>query len=368
MKVIIFISGSIKQGLDSPTPGEGRWAANLAKMLSMNGHEVDCICNTPWDPPSWGHAKRYPGVTLSPRIQKDKEYDLALYIPWDHQNNNGHMFPWESCKTLPVKARWYVHNTFSWGDSIATEHDCYNNNHVLAYPYIQEDHQFPVDKEKNPFPTYPLPIPIYHELAPINIEQRKDILWSTKDVFHPDWQGGVTHHVPRIGLATLNAIKKLSRKYSFHVHFLSTQYFYPANSYIASDLDIKNLVDSIPNSHMYNLIPQDQLFNIMKSSRITTIVSGLLGSFGESIAMGSVPLCYHGHIYRDSADKHGLKLDTFYATENEIYDCIERLYCDDDFYSQVIEDYRYELRHYSYAAVYEYFKAMVNDLGIGDRL
>ena len=128
------------------------------------------------------------------------------------------------------------------------------------------------------------------------------------------------------------------------------------------------LVNSIPNAYVHNLIPQNQLFDIMRTSRITTIVSGLLGSFGESIAMGSVPLCYWGHIYRDSADKYGLKLDTFNATEEDIYSCIERLYCDDKLYSKVIEDYRYELRHYSYDAVYEYFKDMVNQLGIGDRL
>jgi hypothetical protein len=367
MKIIIFVSGSIKQGLDSPNPGESRWACNLAKMLSLNGHEVDCICNSPWDPPSWGSARVYPNVTLSAHIQKQKEYDLALYIPWDHQNNNGHLFPWESCKTLPVKAKWYVHNTFSWGDSIATDHDCYNNNHVLAYPYIQEDHQFPKDKQQNPFPTFPLPIPIYHELASINIENRKNILWSTKDVFHPDW-GDLNHHVPRIGFATLKAIKRLSEKYDFEVNFLSTRFFYSQRSWIARDLGVPALVNSISNAYVHDLVPQSQLFDIMRTSRITAIVSGLLGSFGDSIAMGSVPMCYSGHIYREPADKHGLKLDTFNATEEEIYSCMERLYCDDDFYSKVIEDYRYEMRHYSYSAAYEYFKAMVNQLGIGDRL
>jgi hypothetical protein len=371
MKVIIFVSGSIKNGLDSPTPGEGRWAQNLAKMLSMNGHEVDCICNAPHDPPSWGNAKVYPGVTLSATIQKDKEYDLALYIPWDHQNNNGHAFPWESCKTLPIKAKWMVHNTFSWGASIADDHDCYNCNHVLAYPYIQENAQFPTNKEENPFKTFFLPIPIYHELAPINIENRKNILWSTKDVFHPDWEKGTeypngnpNHHVPRIGMATLRAIKRLSDKHSFDIHFLSTRFFNPNASAIARELDVWEFVKTIPRGHFHELIPQHELFNIMRTTRITAVVSGLLGSFGESIAMGSVPLCYHGHIYRDPADKHGLKLDTFHATEDEIYDCIDRLYSDDDFYLQVIKDYREELRYYSYDAVYTYFEAMTKELGL----
>jgi hypothetical protein len=363
MKIVIFVSGSIKNGLDSPTPGEGRWAQNLAKMLSINGHEVDCICNTPWDSPSWGNARVYPNVTLSAHIQKQKEYDLALYVPWDHQHNNGHLFPWENCKTLPVKAKWYAHNTFSWGASIASEHDCYMHNHVLVYPYIQENHQFPVDLKENPFPTFFLPIPIYDNIAPLNIEERRNILWSTKDVFHPDW-GKLDHHVPRIGLATLNAIRKLASKKRFDVHFLSTRFFSPENSWIARELDVMGVVNSIPGSCVHELLPQHKLFDIMRSSRITAIVSGLLGSFGESIAMGSVPLCYSGHIYRDPAEKHNLKLDTFFATEEQIYDCLDRLYNDDDFYFQVISDYRHEMRYYAYKEAYSYFLEMTNRLGL----
>jgi len=236
MRVAVFIGGSIKNGLDSPTPGESRWAQNLAKMLSKNGHEVDCICNDMSDRPSWGSATPLPNVYLSPIINTSKEYDICLYTPWEHTFTKDRR--WESCRSLPLKARWYVHCTFSWGDSIRTDHDCYSHKHVLAYPYIQEDHQFSADKRINPYLTFPLPIPIFEELAPIHIGIRKNILWSTKDVFHPDWgksegfvDGNPDHHVPRIGIATLRSIKRLSEKYSFETHFLSTKYFSKFFSY-----------------------------------------------------------------------------------------------------------------------------------------
>lgn len=102
----------------------------------------------------------------------------------------------------------------------------------------------------------------------------------------------------------------------------------------------------------------------MLSSRITTIVSGLLGSFGESIAMGSVPLCYRGHLYGNAADKFNLKLDTFEATEDEIYSCLERLYGDDVFYEKVLDAYRNEIRYYSYQNAYRYFTKMTKQLGL----
>jgi hypothetical protein len=374
MKVIIFIGNTIKSGLDSPTPGESRWAQNLARMLGENGHEVDGIAGVPWDPPSWGDTTPVPGVTLSALPDYNKEYDLALYLPWEYQvydTNKLSYTAWRPCYKIPVKAKWYVHCTFSWGASIADDHDCYNRNHVLAYPYIQEDHQFPTDSAENPYKTFALPIPLYKELAPIELENRKNILWSTKDVFHPDWgkcpefpDGNPNHHCPRIGMATLGAIKRLAQKHSFDVHFLSTRFFNPDASPIARMLGTMEFAKTIPNSHFHGLLPQAELFGIMRQTRITAIVSGLLGSFGESIIKGAVPLCYSGHLQRASAEKHGIKLNVFEATEDEIYECMEKLYTDDDFYMDVITDYRHEMRHYSYDEAYKYFQLMIGQLGL----
>ncbi len=359
MKVAVFLSGDISNGLESPTAGEGRWGQNVARMLAENGHEVDCVARSDRGAPSWGNSVPPPNTRLCFGPDRQKEYDLAIYIPWEHQYNGSR---WESCLTNPLKSKFYVHCTFSWGASIKDDHTCYNNNHVLAYPYIQEDHQFPRTKDANPYPTFALPLPIYREYTPINLEARKNIIWSTKDVFHPDWPRG--HHVPRIGLATLNSIKKLAQKHNFQTRFLSTRFFDPNKSWVAKEMDIPSLVRSIPNASIHELVPRDTLMGWMSSSRITAVVSGLLGSFGESIASGSVPLCYSGHLQRDSADKHGIKLNVFDATEEEIYSCMERLYEDDEFYLKVIADYRHEMRYYSYAESYKYFQLMCKELGL----
>lgn len=362
MDICIFLSGSITNGLDSPTAGEGRWGQNLAKMLALKGHHVDCVAAARHtSPPIWGNATPLDNVTLNYKIP-NKMYDVALYIPWEHQYNNQNA-PFEPCLTLPLRSKWFVHCTFSWGQSIVDDHTCYNNNHVLAYPYMQENAQFPPTSEEQPYRIFPLPIPIYTELPEVNIERRKDVIWSTKDVFHPDW-GSVDHHVPRIGLATLKSIKRLSEQFEFDTHFLSTHYFNPANSWISEQLKVENLAHSIPNSYFYDLIPRERLMGIMSKVRITAIVSGLLGSFADSICQGAVPMCYSGHLYRESADKHGLKLPVFDATEEEIYDCMYRLYTDDDFYTEVIKDYRNELRYHSFDGAYKYFMDMVNELGI----
>lgn len=364
MKIAVFVSGSLKSGLDSATPGEGRWGQNLARMLAEKGHEVDVISGHYWDQPRWGDTGTVPGVTLSYFPNGNKEYDLALYIPWEHQYP-GPGKGWHKCTTIPLKAKWFVHCTFSWAASIRDDHTCYNNNHVLAYPYIQENHQFPTNKVENPYPTFALPLPIYRNFAPINLEKRKNLMWSTKDVFHDDWPEG--HHCPRIGLATLNAIKKLRQKHEFDTHFLSTRYFNKNQSKHARSLMIPELVNSIPGAYIHELLPRSTLLDLMGQSRITTIVSGLLGSFGESIASGSAPLCYTGHIYRDAADKHGIKLGVFDATEEEIYSVIERLYEDDTLYTNYINDCRYELRHYSYEESYKFFQHMCKELGLNEK-
>ncbi len=372
MKVIVFIGNTLKNGLNSPTPGESRWAQNLARMLGEHGHEVDAIAGVVWDPPCWGASTPVPGVTLSALPDYDKEYDLAIYMPWEYQvYENNQYTPWRQCHEIPLKAKYYVHNTFSWGISIRDDHICHQKNHILAYPYMQENHQFPTDPAENPYPTFALPLPLYKEILPVDLENRKNILWSTKDVFHPDWgkceehpEGNIDHHCPRIGMATLGAIKRLAEKHEFDTHFLSTRFFSPKNSAIAKKLKVMEFAESIPNAYFHDLLPQDELKSVMKETRVTAIVSGLLGSFGESIINGAVPLCYAGHLQRDAAEKHGIKLPVFDATEDQIYECMEKLYTDDDFYMQVIEDYRHEMRHYSYDEAYRYFELMVKELGL----
>src|SRR3990167_2278216 len=360
MRIAVFVSGCLKQGLDTALPGESRFGQQLSRMLGEAGHEVDAISGTHYDRPSWGNATVVPNVNHVYTFRRDVEYDLALYSPWEHQFNDPKV--WEPCTTNLIDARHHLHITFGWGDSIGSTHTCYNNNHHLAFPYVQDAKDFPTDKLKNPYKTFPLPMPIYKELAPINLPLRKNILWSTKDVFNPEWPEG--HHVLRIGAATLRAISKLRKKHDFITTFLSTRFFDPMLSRWAKHYDVMGLVKSIPDGRCHALLPRDVLMNIMSTSRITTIVSGLLGSFGESIASGSVPLCYMGHLYRDAADKHGIKLHTFDATEEEIYNCIERLYEDNDFYLSVLADYREELRYYSFAKSYEYFEAMCRELGL----
>lgn len=362
MRICVFMSGGLSNGLDSPTAGEGRWGQNLAKMLALNGHLVDCIAGSPFDPMTWGSSAPIDNVTLYRHINPNILYDLALYFPWEYERvaGSGH---WEPCTVSPLKSKWYVHCQFGWASSVANDHICYKNNHVLAYPSIQDSAQFPPsESEENPFKTFALPIPIYDRVADLNLENRTDLMWSCKGVFDPGW-GSTGHHCPKIGLRTLKAIKRLSENYDFTVHFLSSDTFYPENSWISRDLGVMDIVNSIPNKVlMHRLLPRDVLMGIMRKTRVTTIVSGLLGSYADSICMGAVPLCYDGHQYRAAAEKHALKLNTYEATEFEIYNCIERLYIDDVFYKKVIEDYQYELRYYSFDESYKYFLKMVDAL------
>ena len=53
------------------------------------------------------------------------------------------------------------------------------------------------------------------------------------------------------------------------------------------------------------------------------------------------------------------------ATEDELHDCIYRLYTDNNFYREVISAYQYEMRYHKYDTVYNnYFIPMIKELGL----
>jgi hypothetical protein len=356
MKILIFVSGThMPEGLDSPSAGEGRWAMGLAKLLAQEGHQLHCVGGTKWNHPSWGSTQPLPNVTLSHTWPQDQEFDLVLYTPWENLDV-GSRGNYGSCRTLPIKAKWYVHCQFGWGDSIATDHDCYDHNHFLAYPYIQDEKQW--FTTKNPYKTFPLPIPVYSELAPLALNERKTIIWSAKGVFHQDWP--LDHHVPRMGGDASRALLRLSKEIDFNLVFLDGKYLsthHGVNSGAAAALS------ALPNKTIIDgLIPRNDLLNIMQRSRVAIIISGLLGSFAENIASGCVPLCYDGHIYRESAKKHGIKLDIVQATEEDIYQVVKKLYTDDLFWGKVILDYRKEIEPHGFSACRDYFSKMLAEL------
>lgn len=358
MQIAVFISGDTTEGINSPSAGEGRAGWGWADMLASFGHQVDCIGDNPWSPPSWGKSTPIWGINLTKNIYPDKVYDLVIYLPWEHARNGK---GWEPCYTNPIRSKWYLHVQFGWAGSVA-DHICHTKNHALVYPYTFGGEQF--HQPGNPFKTFPLPIPLYKSFPEDNLSNRKDILWATKDVFHNDWARG--HHVPRIGFNTLKAIKRLSEKHNFNLYCISTNYFDPAKSWSAAEYNIPGLLASIPNVQTFQgLVPRNQLIDLMNRCRLNTIVSGLCGSFLESIPTGCLPLAYDGHLWKSAFEKQGLLLNTYEATEDQIYNVIEKLYTNDELWRTVLSDARSCIKDHSYEASYGYFQNICKELNIG---
>ena len=357
MKVLIFISGTeTNQGLDSPMSGEGVWAASLTKMLSLYGHDVTAVAGVPWKIPSWGNARRYSNVNLThiwdPRI----EYDLVLYTPWENLNV-GHRGNYGACTTLPIKAKAFVHCQFGFGASVETDHTCYHNKHYICYPYIQDAAQWPTTGN---FKYFPLPIPVYETLTDINPATRKNIIWSSKAVFHKDWPDD--HYILKLGENALKALLKLKKEYNFHLYFLDGKYLDTPHAMKAK---APNMIGELKDCTVYHsIIERHKLMELMGTCRSAIVLGGMLGSFAENIASGAVPLCFPEHIYRGSANELGLILDHYTTTEDNIYNNLKRQFESDEFYLKTIGMYRYELRHHSYARVYEYFQDMCKSIGL----
>lgn len=361
MKILVFVSGYIKHGLCSPTSGEGSWGLGLAEMLAEHGHQIDCIANAPCDPPSWGDTTPVPNINFYPVFDPNKDYDLVLYTPWENMAV-GDRGSYGACTTLPIKAKWFAHCTYSWSPSI-NNRECAKGNHVLCYAFVQDGNSFPPTGPDNWFRTFALPKPVYKELAPLNLGKRDVIFWTCKGVFHPDWPKD--HYLPEMGVRALKALKRISDECGNPpIYFLDGDYF--RNSATSKRLGVMDIVSQIPNAQLINTwLPKNEFLGLLSRTRVSVIIAGLAGGNYECIAMGATPLCFTGHLYRKPAERFGLKLDTYQATEDEIYNCIKKLYTDDAFNTEVIAAYQQEMSCYKHDTVYyNYFVPMVKSLGL----
>lgn len=352
MDIAVFISGHLTRGLETPGNGEGRWGIQLARMLALKGHKIDCISN---HYSSLGGVKPPDNINVYTGIP-EKQYDIAIYVPWEHVVGRP---PYGPCTDIPIKAEWYIHCSFGWGRSIPDNHTCYNNKHVLAFPYIQHGLEFPKHGPENPFMTFPLPIPIYDQFKPINIENRNLMAWTSKEVFHP--YRSSDDFVMQLGIKVLKSMSLIAHEYGLGTVFVGSEYLLSHPSKYASDMGALHIASELPHV-ITGLLPRDHLFRLFEQTRITALVGGLLGSFGESIACGAVPITYDGYIHVEAAKKAGIFLDQRTCSQDDIYQVMKKL-MNNDFYISTLNLFREELKYYSYDYSYSYFTDMVDKLG-----
>lgn len=351
MKIFLDAGSPLRDGLDTAGGGEIVYIENIVKALAEAGHECDI-------PGSLGRSAPRDRVNFVPEYVVNKEYDIAIGVPFNFclPEHSG----WQNCSTYPIKAKVYVHCTFSWTAGIM-DVECYKKdimNHVFVCPYREGFWQsFNNPKQKQH--TFFLPFPLYDQFINDPLENKKDILWATKDAFHSAFPPD--HPIAKNAIYTLRSLKKLSDKYGFRTHFISTNMFSSTTGKHYGAMDILN---SIKNKTVANTIINRQDFiSLIRSSRVNAVVGNLSGSHLESVVIGTVPVVSDGHFMIPNVARDlGLELLHRTVTEQEIYNMIELLYTDDDLWHKALKSYQNCLSEFSHERTAFYFEEMCNKL------
>ena len=293
-------------GLDSFGGGEQRWSANLSHFLRTEGHEV---------------------------IRCHEGQDSGCDIFFDAS--------WERCQFS--KARTHIHFSFSGSNKGALEFPCIQNGTCnYANPYRQtheEGIKWSLEEPNiNPvFVPQPYPDDLFAAAFQTHGFQRNNIFWGTKDMFHPSFckpehlrPGGREHVFVQNGLDTMRALLRFQKKVDFHIHFALRHHLNQA----PPRLGVQEMLRQFRNAAYSEVMPWQQLVGYLSTCKFNVPVGGLWGSAPESMAARSLPLLYpRNQFYSDM----NILPNVNDATEDEIYDALERLWFDENAYNEIYD-------------------------------
>lgn len=284
--------------------GEQRWSANLAHFLSREGHDV-----------------------IRCAEGEDAGCDLFLDASW------------ERCQF--GKARAHIHFSFSGANAGALQfpESCINTGTCnFACPYL-ETHQETIrwtEFQPNVNPIF-LPQPYPDDLLPAHSSihgfERNGIFWGTKDMFHPNFckpecirPDGREQVFVQNGLDTLRALLRLQRRVNFDMTFILAHHLQQS----PERLGVRELLQQFRNVKFGTIVAWTTIIDVLSSCKLSVPVGGLWGSTPESMFAKSLPMLYPNNQFYAGMQILPLVLD---ATEDSIYDTLERLWFDRDAYT-----------------------------------
>jgi hypothetical protein len=345
MRILIFASGDVSNGIYSPVNGEGRWTWNLASLLAeRNPDWIIDVAGGDRRKPRWGVCPPVSNINLISVVEATFiNYDVVLYTPWEVQIPMAYGGRWIRCNDLVevVKAKLYIHNTFSWTTGIM-EFPCHQKGHILVYPFEESLNSFPKGHEAsaNKFQYEFLPYPHgWNEQAPG--VKRKHIAWASKGVFTKEYATRDTF-IPDTGVAALKALIEICQKYKDieHIHFFTGAYdFNPQLTPLFNKLGLADLLKQLPGYTLHPWLTYDRVGEVLGASKIAMSVSGLSSSLTESICRGTMPLLTYGLPCYKVAEKNNVMLSK--AASKEDYFRVMDLYMsNDEIYNQHMLEYQ----------------------------
>ena len=275
---------------------EVRFAVNWAHWLREQGHQVDFFHQS---------------------LGCDNSYDLCFDAPVS-----------EAYPCSKWKAKKHVHSYFSPDVSGLKFLDCYRaNNATISHPT-----QFSYDAGLTMCPDFKrvfTPIPYPDHLRPTDMQNsfdRTEILWCNKGNFHPQY--GEDHHYYTHGMHTLRALVRLNKKVDFKITFMLA-------SIIVHRPEVAELIRQFKQVEVLNTTPWTNLVQRMAKCKINTHAGGLTSAIFESVFCETVPLVPNDFgFFGNESREVNFTPSAQVATEDEIYDTMERLWLDEQYYNE----------------------------------
>ena len=313
---MLFRSGSEVDGFGG---GEQRWTANLAHFLKSEGYEV---------------------------VRCAEGQDAGCDLFFDAS--------WELC--TQVRAPFHIHFSFFGWTSGIVEYPCiHTGNCNLAVPYrsIWANQRTVSKVSEFTYRNIFIPQPYPDNLMPAEANSvpgfnRREILWATKDMFHPNFESqsrpdGREQVFVQSGLDTLRALLRLQKKAEFKMNFLLKHLIDQAHS----RFEVPRMLDEFKEKQYWNQVPWTQLVNIAARCKLNVPVGGLWGSIPESIFTKGLPVFYQRNCW--SNEFATMLPFPEHADEQDIYEALETFWFDERVYKRnyeiqqvLFEDHRTE--------------------------
>jgi hypothetical protein len=279
MDVFIGLCGQVRNGLDSSSKGEGRWALSLARCLKDYGHRI--VMAPDMELCSWGDCQVPDNVLMIQAYEKRKlckaHFDVAIFTSWLTRQEESHY----------INADKYVWGVIGWKGEVMRDGFFKDNDYVARWT-------------RDDLPTIPFPInfkdrcfllaqPFGKGMGKSKFDNKR-VGWVAKEAFASNVPLGYSESAARHLFATVDACKETGSSLSI----FSCHEFNPENFPRVMKLGVYDKLKELDKVTMHPSLSFPEYTRELHKCSVTIPVM-FAGSIQESLFSGILPL-----LYRDS--------------------------------------------------------------------
>lgn len=276
MNIFIGLNGRNRNGLNSASRGEGRWALNLTRCLKDYGHSI--IIAPDMEEFEWGDCPKPDNVHMCQPWEKESlkniHFDVAIFTSWLTERTESNY----------INADKYLWGVIGWKKEIMKDGFFNNNDYVIRFTRTDLDEiPYPINFKDR---CFLLTQPFGKKFGDSKFSNKR-VAWIAKEAFLPEINPSLSEAGQRHFFATIDACKETGAGLSI----FNSQEFDPERSPLVEKLGILKKLKEIDDVKMYPSLPfpefQKELFKCSVTMPFT-----FHGSSQEVVFNGLVPILY----------------------------------------------------------------------------